>query len=37
MHYNNLLLKKEMFNFLSYQGNANQKDPVIPPHAHHNC
>ena len=28
---------KEMFNILSYQGNANQNNPEIPPHTSQNA
>ena len=27
---------KEMFSILSHQGNANQKNPKIPPHTSQN-
>jgi hypothetical protein len=27
---------KEMFNISSYQGNAYQNNPEIPPHTNHN-
>jgi hypothetical protein len=27
---------KEKFNILSYQGNANQNNPEIPPHTNQN-
>ena len=28
--------RKEMFNILSHQGNADQNDPEIPPHTSQN-
>jgi hypothetical protein len=28
---------KEMYKFLSHQGNENQNDPEIPSHTNHNC
>ena len=33
---NSLESPKEMFNILSHQGNANQKDPEIPSHTSQN-